>query len=94
MESRTDIPDYIKKDLRDAQYFGPPILVVAGFRLEELPIVRLMVDKIIGEHVKVVPVSGKEMLNMEVEHVLELPEPEWAKPRDPKLTRSFQLQCL
>ena len=81
LDNRKDIPDYIKSDLRDAQYFGPPVLLLAGFYLEELPMIRLTVDKLLGEHVKVVPIFGKEVLNMTVEQALELPEPNWSEPR-------------
>ena len=91
LRDRKDIPDYIKQDLSDAQYFGPPVLIVAGFRLEELPVLRLMIDKIMGDHVKLVPVSGIEMLNMKVEEALEMPEPEWSKPRPDSWTRSMSV---
>ena len=87
MDSRTDIPDYIKQDLRDAQYFGPPCLVLAGFRLEELPVVRNIIDKIASPDVKVIPVTGSEVLHMAVEHVLSMPEPDWEKPRPENWTR-------
>lgn len=60
--------------------FGDPIVLLAGFRIEELPVARCIVDAAGGQEVKVVPVK-EEMLHMMVEDVVKMPEPDWESPR-------------
>lgn len=55
-------------------------MVMAGFRIEELPVARSIVDAAGGQEVKVVPLK-EEMLHKRVEEIVEIPEPDWEKPR-------------
>eukprot|EP00210_Caulerpa_lentillifera_P005454 g5215.t1 len=86
IQNRNDIPNYVKTELKEAQYFGEPVILVAGFRIEELPVVRIMIDNVISKDVKLIPIRGQEMLHMRVEEVLSLPETEWEKPRPDECT--------
>ena len=56
---------------------GPPAVFLVGFRLEETPYVRLLLDQLGGVEVPVVPLSPAE-LHMPLAQLLrEFREPDW-----------------
>ena len=77
---RPDIDSKVLEALQKQRVFGPPVALLAGFRIEELAIVRVLLDSAGGQVVKVIPVSS-EMMTLPVRDVVDLPEPEWDKPR-------------
>ena len=68
-------------DRGDAEPEGPPMVMLAGFRAEELPRVRELLDEVGGHDVPVVPVP-QEYLTRPLLEALRLPEPDWERPRN------------
>ena len=83
---RPDIPDHIMKALKNQKIFGPPVALLAGFRLEELAVVRMVIDAAGGQSIKVVPVTN-DMLQMKVSEAVHTAEPEWERPRPDNFTQ-------
>ena len=59
---------------------GPPAVLLAGFRAEECPRVRELLDELGGHDVPVVPVPQAN-LELPLVAALSLPEPDWLNPR-------------
>eukprot|EP00803_Ostreobium_quekettii_P004033 evm.model.scf_665.5 EVM.evm.TU.scf_665.5 scf_665:38896-43254(-) len=82
---RPDVNENILKALQNQKVFGPPVALLAGFKVEELPVVRVLLDSAGGHAVKVVPVKA-DMMAMHVRDAVHLPEPDWEKPRPENFT--------
>lgn len=68
------------EDLDDDVSDGlPPVLVIAGFFLEELAGVRALLDQVGGQGIALVP-STPELLRAPLGYVLKVEEPAWDKP--------------
>jgi hypothetical protein len=59
---------------------GPPAVLLAGFRAEEIPRVRELLDELGGHDVPVVPVA-QTYLERPLIDALQIPEPDWESPR-------------
>jgi hypothetical protein len=59
---------------------GPPAVLLAGFRAEEIPRVRELLDELGGHDVPVVPVA-QTYLERRLIDALKIPEPDWESPR-------------
>ncbi|KAK9818233.1 hypothetical protein WJX72_009160 [[Myrmecia] bisecta] len=79
-------PQFLLDELYNADVWGPEAVLLAGFRAEEIVMVRVILDSAGGEAVKVVPCMGP-MLYETVEVALQSPEPEWNEPRPEQWTR-------
>eukprot|EP00884_Botryococcus_braunii_P004215 jgi/Botrbrau1/13795/Bobra.0056s0045.2 len=75
-------------DVREASgaFWALQAVVLAGFRVEELAMVRVILDTAGGYDIKVIPCT-EELLHTSVEKVLRLPEPQWELPRPESWTR-------
>jgi len=60
---------------------GPPAVILVGFRAEEWPRVRVLVDELGGYDVPVIP-ARSEHAWMTLEEVARTREPDWESPRD------------
>jgi hypothetical protein len=65
---------------------GPPAVILVGFRAEEWPRVRVLVDELGGYDVPVIP-ARSEHAWMTLEEVARTREPDWESPRDAALAR-------
>ena len=65
----------------EAEPEGPPCVLLAGFKAEELPRVRELLDELGGHDVPVVPVAQSYLKNPLLE-TLSIPEPNWENPRN------------
>ena len=65
---------------------GPPAVILVGFRAEEWPRVRVLVDELGGYDVPVIP-ARSEHAWMTLEEVARTREPDWESPRDAGLAR-------
>ena len=68
---------------------GPPAVILVGFRAEEWPRVRVLVDELGGYDVPVIP-ARSEHAWMTLEEVARTREPDWESPRDAALARGGQ----
>jgi hypothetical protein len=59
---------------------GPPAVLLAGFRAEEIPRVRELLDELGGHDVPVLPVA-QTYLERPLIDALQIPEPDWESPR-------------
>ena len=59
---------------------GPPAVILIGFRAEEWPRVRVILDELGGYDVPVIP-ARSEHAWMTLEEVAHSPEPDWESPR-------------
>ena len=64
----------------DGEPEGPPAVMLAGFRAEELPRVRELLDELGGHDVPVIPVPQAHLARP-LSDALSLPEPDWESPR-------------
>ena len=65
----------------EAEPEGPPCVLLAGFKAEELPRVRELLDELGGHDVPVVPVAQSYLKNPLLE-TLSILEPNWENPRN------------
>lgn len=56
IKMRENLPQYLKDTLENARFFGPEVILIAGFKVEEFAMVRGMVDSVGGHKIKVIPV--------------------------------------
>ena len=64
----------------EAEPEGPPAVLLAGFRAEEIPRVRELLDELGGHDVPVLPVA-QAYLERPLIDALQIPEPDWERPR-------------
>ena len=64
----------------EAEPEGPPAVLLAGFRAEEIPRVRELLDELGGHDVPVLPVA-QAYLERPLIDALRIPEPDWERPR-------------
>ncbi|BDA46139.1 hypothetical protein COCOBI_08-2310 [Coccomyxa sp. Obi] len=79
-------PQSLVQELYSNNVYGPPAVVLAGFRAEELAMVRAILDSAGGQAVKVIPVK-EELLYEKMSTAIHLPEPDWEKARPVDWTR-------
>ena len=64
----------------EAEPEGPPAVLLAGFRAEEIPRVRELLDELGGHDVPVLPVA-QAYLERPLIDALQIEEPDWERPR-------------
>ena len=64
----------------EAEPEGPPAVLLAGFRAEEIPRVRELLDELGGHDVPVLPVA-QTYLERPLIDALQIEEPDWERPR-------------
>ncbi|CAL8462278.1 g1809 [Coccomyxa elongata] len=79
-------PQSLAQELYSDDVYGPSAVVLAGFRAEELAMVRAILDSAGGHAVKVIPVK-EELLYERMSTAIHLPEPDWGKARPVDWTR-------
>ena len=66
--------------VQDEEPEGPPAVLLAGFRAEEIPRIRELLDELGGHDVPVLPVPQSH-LEKPLAEALAIPEPDWENPR-------------
>ncbi|EIE24175.1 hypothetical protein COCSUDRAFT_41460 [Coccomyxa subellipsoidea C-169] len=79
-------PESLVYELYSDDVYGPPAVVLAGFRAEEFAMVRAILDSAGGHAVKVIPVKD-ELLYEKMSTAIHLPEPDWGAARPQGWTR-------
>ncbi|CAL5227845.1 g10877 [Coccomyxa viridis] len=86
MTAQGGIPASLRSELLSDDVWGPPAVVLAGFRAEEPAMVRAILDAAGGREVKVIPCDDA-MLYEPLSRAVSLPEPNWEQPRPEGWTR-------
>lgn len=77
-----DVPEDVKLAMLDKAVYGPEAVVLAGFRPDELGVVRAVLDAAGGSAIKVLPATSAAMLQASVDEIVWSPERDWSTPAD------------